>query len=65
MIMAPAAIEPFRQLQVLTMLVLALMVAPSALPPARRYGRRLRIAALALYLAGGLAILANWLLTRN
>lgn len=54
------AMDPFRQLQVLSLLVLALFVAPGAVPPVRPFARRIRFAALALYVAGGLAILMSW-----
>ncbi len=57
--------DAFRQLQVLSLLVMALFVAPGAMPPLRPYARWLRIVALGLYVAGGLAILANWQLTRT
>ena len=57
--------DSFRQLQALSLLVMALFVAPGAFPPLRPHARRLRVIALGLYVAGGLAILANWMLTRN
>jgi hypothetical protein len=49
--------DAFRQLQALSLLVLALFIAPGALRP---YARRLRVAALVLYVAGAVAILAGW-----
>lgn len=52
--------DPFRQLQVLSLLVMAVLIAPTALPPLRRHGARLRIAALVLYAIGGAAILVQW-----
>ncbi len=52
--------DPFRQLQVLSLLTLALLIAPAVMPPLRRYGGRLRFAALVLYLVGGLAVFAKW-----
>ncbi len=57
--------DPFRQLQVLSLLAMALLIAPGVVPPLSRYGRRMRTAALVLYLVGGLAILTNWLLIRT
>ena len=52
--------DPFRQVQMLSLLAIALLVAPAALPPLRRHGERLRLAALLLYLIGGLAIFVKW-----
>lgn len=52
--------DPFRQLQVLTMLTMALLFAPAVVPPLRRYAGGMRIAAVVLYLAGGLAVFATW-----
>ena len=52
--------DPFRQLQVLTMLTMALLFAPAVVPPLRRYAVGLRIAAVLLYIVGGLAVFATW-----
>ena len=52
--------DPFRQLQVLTKLTMALLFAPAVVPPLRRYAGGMRIAAVVLYLAGGLAVFATW-----
>ncbi len=57
--------DPFRQLQALSLLAMALLIAPGVVPPLSRFGGRMRLAALVVYLVGGLAILANWLLTRH
>jgi hypothetical protein len=53
--------DAFRQLQVLGLMCMALLIAPTAVPVLRPHSTRLRIAALALYLTGGLAILLLWL----
>ena len=53
--------DAFQELQALTLLALALLFAPAALPPLRPLGRKLRLAALAVYLLGGAAILIRWM----
>jgi hypothetical protein len=58
-------LDAFRDLQVLTLLALALLFAPAALPPLRPLGAKLRLAALVVYLLGGAAILIRWLATRG
>jgi hypothetical protein len=52
----------FQQLQVLTMLTMVLFLAPSAIPPLRRYGGTLRIVTGVLYAGGGALILLAWYL---
>ena len=52
--------DPFRQLQALSLLAMALLFAPWALPPLRRHAWRLQLAALVLYLVGGVVIFAAW-----
>jgi hypothetical protein len=52
----------FQQLQVLVLIALALLIAPAAIPPLRPHSRTMRLAALVIYLAGALAILAKWLI---
>ena len=56
--------DAFRQLQALSLVAMALLVAPAAVPGLRRHAGRIRAAALILYLAGGAAILAQWMLSR-
>jgi hypothetical protein len=53
-------VDPFRQLQALSLLAMALLFAPWALPPLRRHAWRLQLAALVLYLVGGVVIFAAW-----
>ncbi len=57
-----AANDPFRQLQVLTLVTLALFLAPGTVPGLRRHARTLRIATALLYFGGGGLILLNWYL---
>jgi hypothetical protein len=54
----------FRPLQALTLVVMALLIAPRLVPGLRPYDRTVRLAAFVIYLAGALVILAIWLLTR-
>ncbi len=57
--------DPFRALQALVLVGMALLIAPRVIPMLRGYDRTIRLAALALYLGGGAVILVIWLLTRN
>ena len=57
--------DSFRQMQALTLVVMAVLLAPRVLPMLRPYDRTMRLAALVIFLGGGLVILAIWLLTRN
>ena len=52
--------DAFRQLQVLSLLTMALMFAPMAVPPLRRYTGWLQRAAFLLYFIGGLAVFMVW-----
>lgn len=52
--------DPFRQLQILGLLTMALFLAPAVVPPLRPYGRRMLLAAIVLYFVGGLAVFAKW-----
>ena len=52
--------DPFRQLQALGLLVMALAIAPAAVPPLRPWRGRLLVAAIVIYAAGAAVILARW-----
>ena len=57
--------DSFRLLQALTLAMMALLIAPRVLPALRPYDRTVRLAALVIFLGGGLVILLIWLLTRD
>ena len=57
--------QPFRALQALILVGMALLIAPRVLPMLRRYDKSMRLAALVVYLGGGVVILVIWLLTRH
>ncbi|CAH2604237.1 conserved protein of unknown function [Rhodovastum atsumiense] len=58
------SMDAFEQLRALTLLTIALLLAPAAIPPLRRYRSRLQVAMLLLYFGGAAVILALWLLRR-
>jgi len=57
--------DTFRQLQALTLVAMAMLIAPRVIPMLRGYDRTVRLAALVVYIGGALVILAIWLLTRD
>ena len=59
------SMDTFRQLQALTLVAVALLIVPRVVPSLRQYDWTMRLAALVLYLGGGLVILLIWLLTRD
>ncbi len=59
---ALSGMSMFQQLQALVLVAIVIVLAPAVLPPLRRHNRTLRLAALVIYGAGGLAVLAEWLL---
>lgn len=50
----------FDQLRLLHTVTLALLFAPAVMPPLQPYAWRIRIAAVVLYFAAGLAIFLRW-----
>ncbi len=52
----------FQQLQALALVAMVILLSPAVVPPLRRHGVFLRLAALIFYVAGGLAVLVESLL---